>query len=168
MVNLSEKSRLIEQARRLGREYMHEYRGCAQTTLLAVADTLNMDVPDDLFKAMIGLSSLSGGCGGICGATAAISLRYGVNREAYTQDPETPSRVYEKIRQTVKKVRDRFDEKYGGYLCYDVQKKLFGRSFDITITEDREAFSNEAVYEECPRVTEDAAGWTVEAILDVD
>lgn len=46
---MSEKDRLIEKARKLGREYLQIYRGCAQTTLLAVADTLKMDISDDLF-----------------------------------------------------------------------------------------------------------------------
>jgi hypothetical protein len=157
---------LIEKARKLGLEYMPVYRGCAQTTLLAVADTLNMAVSDDLFKAMIGLSSLSGGCGGICGATAAISLRYGVPREDY-ENPETGREVYNKILNTVKIVRNKMSEKYGGYLCYDIQGSLFGRSFDLMVPEEREAFSKEPVYERCPQVTEDAAGWTVEAILDM-
>jgi hypothetical protein len=158
---------LIEKARKLGLEYMPVYRGCAQTTLLAVADTLNMAVSDDLFKAMIGLSSLSGGCGGICGATAAISLRYGVPREDY-ENPETGREVYNKILNTVKIVRNKMSEKYGGYLCCDIQRSLFGRSYDLTVSEEREAFSKEPVYDECPQVTEDAAGWAVEAILDME
>ena len=162
---MSEKERLIEKARKLGLEYMAVYRGCAKTTLLAVADTLNMDVSDDLFKAAIGLSSLTGGCGAICGATAAIGLRYGVPREDY-EDPEAATSVFAKIRDTMKTVRDKMTEKYGGYLCFDIQRGLFGRSFYITVPEDVEAFSKEPVYERCPRVTEDAAGWTVEAILD--
>ena len=122
-----------------------------------MADTLNMDVSDDLFKAMIGLSSLSGGCGGICGATAAISLRYGVPREDFKKDSERSGHVYTKIINTVKIVRNKMSEKYGGYLCSDIQGKLFGRSYDIIVPEEREDFSNEPIYEECPQVTEDAA-----------
>ena len=164
---MSEKRRLIEKARKLGLEYMPVYRGCAQTTLLAVADTLELEVSDDLFKAMIGLSSLSGGCGGICGAIAAIGLRYGVPREDH-ESPETGRRVYNKILNTMKIVRNKMGEKYGGYLCCDIQRSLFGRSFDLTVPEEREAFGKEPVYERCPRVTEDVAGWTVEAILDME
>ena len=138
---MSYKVRLIEKARKLGREYLHIYRGCAQTPLLAVADTLNIDVSDDLFKAMIGLSSLSGGCGGICGATAAISLRYGVPRGDFERDSESGGQVYTKILHTVKIVRFKMSEKYGGYLCSDIQRKLFGRSYDLVVPEEREDFS---------------------------
>jgi hypothetical protein len=164
---MSEKSELIEKARQLGSEYLPVYRDCAPTTLLAVADTLNMMVSDDLFKAMVGLSGPSGGCGGICGATVAIGLRYGVNKEDFVSDPEMRGRVLKKIRQAVKVVRDRFVVTYGGYLCYDVQKKLFGRPFDVTIPEELEAFI-EGPTEKCRQVTENAAGWTVEAILETE
>ncbi len=162
---MSEKNELIEKARQLGFEYLPIYRECAPTTLIAVADTLNMKVSDNLFKAMVGLSGPSGGCGGICGATAAIGLRYGVDREDFVKDPDMRGRVSEKILQAVKVVRDRFVETYGGYLCYDVQKKLFGRHFDFTVPEDIEAFI-EGPTEKCRKVTENAAGWTVEAILE--
>lgn len=124
-----------------------------------------MKVSGDLFKAMVGLSGLSGGCGGICGATSAICLRYGVDREEFVSDPETRGRVLRKIRQTVKAVRDKFVEEYGGYLCRDVQMKLFGRAFDFSIPEDIEAFRKENPLEKCSKVTANAVGWTVEAIL---
>lgn len=163
-----EKEKLIERARKLGLEYIHEYRGCAQTTLLAVADTLGMDVPEELFQAMIGLSGRTGGCGGICGATAAIGLRYGIDRENFVKDPEMRGQVTSKINDTMKVVRDRMSEKYGGYLCLDIQKTLYGRSYDFVVPEEMEAFSKEPVYERCQHVTEDAAGWTVKAILDME
>ena len=165
---MSDKGRLIEEAKKLGREYLHVYRGCAQTTLLAVADTLNMDVPDELFKAMIGLSGRTGGCGGICGATAVIGLRYGINREDFATDPEMRGLVTSKINDTMKIVRDKMTEKYGGYLCSDIQKTLYGRSYDFVYPDEMKAFSKEPIYEECPKVTEDAAGWTVEAILNME
>ena len=165
---MTEKNKLVEKARKLGLEYLPEYGGCAQTTLLAVADALGMDVPDDLFKSMLGLSGLTGGCGGICGATAAIGLRYGINREEFLKDSEMRDQVTEKIMQTVRIVRDQMSEKYGGYLCCDIQRKLYGRSYDFIVPEEMEAFGKEPVYERCPKVTEDAAGWTVEAILSME
>ena len=159
----SESNRLIERARQRGREYLSIYHGCAQTTLLAVADTLHMPVSDDVFKVMIGLSSPSGGCGGICGAIAAIGLRFGRSRDDYRKTPETTL-----LRQTVKCVRDQFVTKYGGYLCCDIQTSLFGRSYDALDPVEREAFMQRKPYDVCPQVTEDAAGWTVEAILKAE
>jgi C_GCAxxG_C_C family probable redox protein len=154
---------LIEEARQRGRDYLVMYHGCAQATLLAVTDTLQMPVSDEVFKVMIGLSSPSGGCGGICGAIAAIGLRFGRSRDDYRENPETVL-----LRQTVKRVRDQFVTKYGGYLCCDIQTHLFGRSYDALDPVEREAFMQRQLYDVCPQVTEDAAGWTVEAILEAE
>ena len=154
---------LIKEARKRGHEYLGIYHGCAQTTLLAVTDTLQMPVSDEVFKVMIGLSSLSGGCGGICGAIAAIGLRFARSREDYRENPDTTL-----LRQTVKRVRDQFISKYGGYLCCDIQTTLFGRSYNTLDPEEREAFLQRQPYDVCPQVTEDAAGWTVEAIMEAE
>jgi hypothetical protein len=51
---MSEKKELVEKARRLGRQYLRKYGGCAPGTLMAVADTLGLGVGDELFKAMMG------------------------------------------------------------------------------------------------------------------
>lgn len=65
-------------------------------------------------------------------------------------------------------VRDRFTDTYGGFLCSEIQTTLFGRAYDGTISEALEAFREEDVYGTCPFVTENAAGWTVEAILEAE
>ena len=166
---MSEVSRQIARARQLGREYMGKY-ACAEATLLAVADTLKMPVSDDVFKTVIGLSSMSGGCGALCGAIAAIGLRFGRNRDAYHENSDTmvPAPWYILLRQVVKRVRDQFGTEYGGYLCCDIQTKLFGRSFDTFDPIEIEAFMQQNPFEVCPQVAENAAGWTVEAILEAE
>ncbi len=168
--SMSEASRLIARARQLGWESMGKY-ACAEGTLLAVADTLNMPVSDDVFKATIGLSSMSGGCGALCGAIAALGLRFGRTRAAYENSDITQiGKWYLTLRQAVKRVRDRFVTEYGGYLCCDIQDKLFGRSYDSLDPVELEAFMQPQLgaREVCRQVTENAAGWTVEAILETE
>jgi len=171
---MSEASRLIARARQLGREYMGKY-ACAEGTLLAVADTWNMPVSDDVFKATVGLSSMSGGCGGFCGAIAALGLRFGRARASYHENSDTPKigKWYLTLRQAVIRVRNRFVAEYGGSLCCDIQDRLFGRSIDFLDPEAMEAFMREpekirTALEVCRKVTENAAGWTVEAILETE
>lgn len=167
---MSEASRLIARARQLGREYMGKY-ACAEATLLAVADTLKMPVSDDVFKAVIGLSSMSGGCGALCGAIAALGLRFGRTRAAYHENSGTGlGPWYTKLRQAVKRVRDQFVTEYEGYLCCDIQTTLFGRSYNTFDPVELEAFMQPQLRarELCQQLPENAAGWTVEAILMIE
>jgi hypothetical protein len=129
-----------------------------------------MPVSLEMFKMLSGLSSVSGGCGGICGAAAAIGLRFGQSRTTFEDPSNSPTEgsLSSQIIQTMKRVRDQFTETYGGFLCAEIQIALFGQAFDPTISEEYEAFGREDVYGTCPNVTENAAGWTVEAILEAE
>jgi C_GCAxxG_C_C family probable redox protein len=171
---LSEKKKLVEKARRLGREYLRKYGGCAPGTLLAVADTLNLKVSDDLFKAISAFSSLAGVCGNEAGGIAAIGLRYGVDLKDFQKNPETGFAAFAKMMAAAKVLRDKFVEEYGSYLCDDIQTKLFGKCVMPKAPEELADFSKmdpkelEDFYEKCSAVTENAAGWTVAAILDMN
>jgi len=172
---MSEKKELVEKARRLGREYLLKYGGCAPGTLMAVAHTLNLEVSDEVFKAMMGFSSLAGVCGNVCGGIAAMGLRYGVGLEDFVKNPEIGFLSFGKLMTTAKVLREKFVEEYGGYLCDDVQTKLFGRcNIFPNSSEELEAFMKmdpkelETFYEKCGSATENAAGWTVAAILEMD
>ncbi|MFX1563467.1 MAG: C-GCAxxG-C-C family (seleno)protein [Promethearchaeota archaeon] len=161
---MTKNKQLIDKARRLGKEYLGKYGGCAQATLLAVADTLNLEVCESTFKAMIGLSSLSGGCGSFCGGIAAIGLRFGVGKE----ENEKMESVTMKLWGIVKVLQQKYVEEYGGSLCSEIQTKLFGRSFDAFKPLDLKAFMELNAREKCSTVTENAAGWTVETILEME
>jgi len=171
---VSEKKELVEKARRLGRDYLRKYGGCAPGTLLAVADTLNLKVGNDLFKAIYAFSSLSGVCGNEAGGIAAIGLRYGVDLEDFQKKPEIGMKAFAKMMATAKALRGKFVEEYGSYLCDDIQMKLFGKRVMPKAPEELTAFATmdpkelEAFYEKCSSVTENAAGWTVAIILEMD
>ena len=171
---MSEKKELVEEARRLGREYLRKYGGCAPGTLMAVADTLDLTVGDELFKAMIGFSSLAGVCGNLCGGIAAMGLRYGVGIEDFVKSPESGPLSFAKLMRAAKTLRDKFAEEYGGYLCDEIQTKLFGKCVMPTSPEELEAFRKKdpeelKVYQKkCSSVTENAAGWTIATILEMD
>ena len=171
---MSEKKELVEKARRLGREYLLKYGGCAPGTLMAVAHTLNLEVGDELFKAMMGFSSFAGACGNLCGGIAAMGLRYGVGIEDFVKNPEFGFSSFAKLMAAAKVLREKFTEEYGSYLCDDMQTKLFGKCVMPTSPEEFEAFSKmdpeelQVFYEKCSSVTENAAGWTVAVMLEMD
>jgi hypothetical protein len=171
---MSDRKELLGKARRLGREYLRKYGGCAPGTLMAVADTLDLRVGDELFKAMTGFSSLSGVCGNVCGGIAAMGLRYGVSLEDLAKNPESGPSAFAKLMAATKALRGKFSEEYGGYLCDEVQTKLFGKCVMPASPEELEAFSKmdpdklRGLYDTCSSVTENAAGWTVAIMLEMD
>jgi C_GCAxxG_C_C family probable redox protein len=171
---MTEKKELVEKARRLGREYLLKYGGCAPGTLMAVAHTLNLEVSDEVFKVMTGFSRLAGVCGNVCGGIAAMGLMYGVGLEDFVKNPEIGSLSFTKLMTVTNVLREKFVEEYGGYLCDDVQTKLFGKCVIPTSPEELEVFRKvhpkelEAFREKCGSVTENAAGWTVATILEMD
>lgn len=163
MIQGKDRAELIQEARTRGGDYLRKYIGCSQATLLAVSDTLGMEVTDEMFNAVAPLSSFTGGCGGMCGAAVAFGVRFGKGKEKYLK-----SRGLGNLIPLLLGIQDRFEEKYSGYLCRDIQNTLYDRSFDFRVPGDREAFNviEEEVYDKCSGVTADAAGWVVEAILD--
>ena len=171
---MSEKKELIEKARQLGKEYLQKYGGCAPGTLLAVADTLNLKVHDEVFKAIMGFSSFAGACGNLCGGIAAMGIKYGVGREDFVKNPEIGFGSFAKLMKASKELREKFIEEYGSYLCDDLQKQLFGKCVMPQSPEELAGFMTmdpkelAVFYEKCSQVTSNAAAWTVAAILEME
>ena len=163
MMDSKEKEKLINKARELGASRFRQYTGCAQTTLYAVADTLDMSISEEVFKAVAPLSSFTGGCGAICGAAVAFGLRYGKNLEDYLENPDIG-----KVYNLVYGIQTKLEDKYSGFLCREIQTHLYGRSFDNRNPENLEAFMEryDEIYSECGKMLADVSGWVVESILN--
>jgi hypothetical protein len=123
-----------------------------------------MEAHGELFKAMIGLSGQTIGCGAFCGAAAAIGLKYGLDRDEFALRPEVRFKIYNLVR----KVKERFEKEYGSSVCQEIQQKLFHRTFDSTLPQDIEEFNKLGGSKICSKVTENAAAWAVEVILRSD
>ena len=62
---------------------------------------------------------------------------------------------------------EKFSGKYGSCICKNVQKKIFGRSFNFWDEKDREEFEEAGGHEEkCPSVVADVCFWTAKIIYD--
>ena len=158
-----EKEKLINKARKLGAERFKKYTGCAQTTLYAIADTLDMNISEDVFKAVVTLSGFTGGCGAMCGSAVAFGLRFGKDLDTYLSDPDLGV-----AKTLIYGIQGKLEEKYSGFLCREICTHLYGRSFDGRISEDMEVFGSmyEEVYSKCGDMIADVSGWAVEAILN--
>jgi C_GCAxxG_C_C family probable redox protein len=155
----------------LGLAYQRAYKyeaqkgSCPQCVLAALKDTLHIG-DDRVFQAAHGLTggtslSSEGTCGALAGGTMAISLLIGRTYKEF-QEGERKRRVF----KYTKILYDRFIEEYGSPLCYNVQKKLFGRSYRLDDKEQYAAFEQAGAHvDKCTSVAGNVAKWTADIIL---
>ena len=171
MVKLTKKkSEIIRKSNELAIEYEAKYKGCGQCTFLAVIDALRWGgleiIPKDMEDRFFsGVSVLTGGIGlsgeGTCGAIAsgalAIGLALGLQRDTIDESL---------FRQSCAIVRDallnKYYEKYNSLLCKDIQRKFFGKAWDLT----RDEMSTEFLGISKGCVIMEGAMWATEVILD--
>jgi hypothetical protein len=171
MVKLTKtKDEIIKKSNELAIQYEKKYKGCGQCTFLAIIDALRWggleiiprDMEDRLFS---GMCLLTGGVGltgdGTCGAAASgtltIGLALGIRQE--TQNESL-------FRQSCATVRnallDKYYHKYNSLLCKDIQRKYFGKAWDLT----RDDMSQEFLGISKGCVIMEGAMWATEVILN--
>ena len=171
MVKLAKtKDEVVKKSNELAAQYAAKYKGCGQCTFMAIIDALRWggleiipgDVEDRLFS---GLCVLTGGVGlsgeGTCGAVAsgalAIGLALGLRLE--TTDESLFRRSCAIVRDAL---LDKYHQKYGPLLCKDIQRKFYGKAWDLTRDEMSAEFLG--ITEGC--VIMEGATWATEVILD--
>lgn len=139
-------------------------RGCAQCTVAVMAEFFGVDPA--VFRAA---SAMSGGmarsglgpCGAFTGGLLVLSYFFGRPLDRFGQRGSTY-----KDRSLALEYRSKFEEKYGGWFCKDVQKAIFGRSFDLSNEEGYEEFERAGAHvDKCPSVVGTAARWLAEILL---
>ena len=159
------KETLLKKAYELGFNYEREYGGCCQCVLAAIQDTLDMR-NDALFKAGTGFAGGMGvtgvgPCGALSGGVMAISSQIGRER----QNIKDPERIRWTAYDLTKKLYEKFVEEYGGGTCKEIQKKLFGRSFNLRDPNEYKEYEKAGGHAtKCPSVVGNAAKWTVEIL----
>ena len=145
--------------------FERDSHGCAQATVKALMDYFPID--EVLFKAV---SPCSGGianagtgpCGGFLGG--ALVLGYFFGRDI--QHKNESGRKY-KDRELVNNFRKKYQEHFGGLKCREVQKTVFGHSFDLFDPKDREKFELEGGHEEvCPNVVATVVKWITMLLIE--
>lgn len=147
-------------------KYEAQRGSCPQCVLAALKETL--DVGDEAtFQASQGLSggtalSSKGTCGALAGGMIALGSQVGRTYPEFTAGQR--KRLVFKY---TKLLYDKFVGQYGSPLCCDVQKKIFGRSYNLLDKEEYEAFENAGAHiDKCTSVAGNAAKWTAEIILN--
>jgi hypothetical protein len=134
------RDEIIQRSNELAIEYEAKYKGCGQCTFLAIINALRWgglelipkDMEDRLFS---GICLLTGGVGltgdGTCAAVAsgalAIGLALGLQQETFDEAGFRESCAT--VRNTL---LNKCYQKYNSLLCKDVQRKFFGKAWDLT------------------------------------
>ena len=173
MVEVNIDDTIIQKAYDLAYKYEAQYGACSQATIRALEESLNESDPFD-FKVMSGFAAGVGCEGdGICGGYAAgtffLSKKYGRLRDDLDKDPKDPSaeKILFKTFGLVKKLHDKFIEKYGSIICHSIHRKLYGRPYYIRDKDELAKFLNAGAHDwGCPSVCGESAKWTLEIIND--
>jgi hypothetical protein len=171
MVKLTKtKDEIIKKSNELATQYAAKYKGCGQCTFMAIMDGLRWggleiiprDVEDGLFSGIclltggVGLSG-EGSCGAVASGTLAIGLALGLRLE--TTDESLFRQSCAIVRDTL---LDKYRQKYDSLLCKGIQRKFYGKSWDLTRDEMSAEFL--AITQGC--VIMEGAMWATEVILD--
>jgi len=171
MVKLTKtKDEIIQKSNELAIQYEAKYKGCGQCTFLAIVDALRWgdleiipkDMEDRLFS---GTCVLTGGVGltgdGTCAAVAsgalAIGLALGIQQETFDE-----AGFRENCAIVRNDLLNKYYQEYNSLLCKDVQRKFFGKAWDLTRDDMSQDFL--AVTKGCTIMQ--TAMWAVEIILD--
>jgi C_GCAxxG_C_C family probable redox protein len=145
----------------------YELKGgnCAQCSLAAIFEVLGVE-DEGVFRAATGMAdgvglSGDGHCGALSGGTMAISYFFGRKKEDM-------SRMGKQLKALLlaKKLHAEFVKEFSTCRCMDIQKKQFGRFFDLYNMEDLKAAQAAGMPEKCSTLVGKAARMALKIILD--
>jgi len=161
----------VKKAYDIAYKYEGDWGSCSQCTIRALQEIYD-EINDNIFQAL-GSFAAGGGCegDGICGAYAAglffFGTRFGRRFEDIGKNPNDPKALEKHVDQfsLVKKLHDKFVDKYGNVICNNIQRKLYGRPFYIADPEELEKLDKAGGHDwGCTGVSGDAAKWSVEIL----
>jgi C_GCAxxG_C_C family probable redox protein len=145
--------------------YERTYHGCSQCVLAALQESLGVGSQDS-FKAATalagGIARMGSTCGALVGGLMGIGLAFG--RDALEDSTTSPG--YARAMELGGELCRRFEKEFGSTRCWDIQKSLFGRSFDLRDPQERVEFREAGGYDKCPHVAGKAAELAATVIVD--
>ena len=142
---MSEESHLIQKIKEKACDN-DKYGGCSQAVLAALQEGLNIG---DL-KTLKSATVLPGGggwrgetCGALIGALMALGLVTGrdnlENTDKYSYAMDISQDIIEEFKNELR-VTFGFNANLQSTLCWDIQKNIFGKSYNLACQADRQAF----------------------------
>ena len=160
-----EKDDILKKVYESAKAYELKSGGCAQCTVAAIFEILGVE-DEGVFKAATGMAdgvglTGDGHCGALSGGTMAIGYFFGRSKEDF-------GKVGKQIKTFIlaKKLHDEFVEKFSTCRCADIQKKQFGRFFNLYDPEDIKAAFKAGMPEKCSTLVGETARMALRIILD--
>lgn len=164
------KEAILKKAEELATKYEKRYKGCAQCTFLAIVDSLRwggiellpVSMEEKFYPAVSMLTA--GGCmtgEGTCGAVASSIMTFGLasGTSKDSSDVAATRQAAEIIRNKILEV---YLNKYHSILCKDIQRKYFGKAWNLADNEMAHEFLG--ITKGC--IISEAASLAVKCILD--
>lgn len=142
----------MEEVYRLAFNFEKEKHCCSQCTVVALQEVFQIK-SEELFSTSFAFgggfaNTGEGTCGALAGGAIIISYLYGRRREEFFHGISNKKADY-----LTKKLYDRFVQEYGSCICKDVQKKIFGRSFNFWDEKEKEIFEKSGGHiNKCPAI----------------
>jgi hypothetical protein len=171
MTKLSKsKKKIIEKSEELGIKYEAKYKACGPCTFLAIVDALrwggleimDQDIEDRFFSGTCVLTAGvamtgDGTCGAVASSAMAIASALSIPRERPIENSLRSACA--SVRNTI---LEKYYQEYRSILCKDVQRKFFGRAWDLA----RDDMSHEFLKITRGCTILQTAKWTTEIILN--
>ncbi|MDI3480417.1 MAG: hypothetical protein PWQ97_72 [Tepidanaerobacteraceae bacterium] len=141
---------------------------CARSTMYGLKSYFDF-IPEEMVTATLSLAGGAGASSGSCGAYCSGLLAVGLKFNPAMAEETTKEGLRER-KMAVRKFheyRDAFLREFGTTLCPELQKKIFGRSFDFLNEKDaRDFFAIHDRAEKCAAVVAKATRLAAEMMLE--
>jgi len=152
-----------------------KYSGCSQSVLLALQEAFDIGDQESFRAATV----LSGGvarrgetCGALLGGLMALGLVYGRDdirdTQAYRDAMKPANEIVDEFKRRLGEAFG-FDEPLDSTICRDIQRRIYGRSFDLNNPEDYPMFIEAGGHGDdgCPKTCAIATEVTAEKLKEL-
>lgn len=160
-----ERENMLKEVYDKAKGYELKNGNCGQCTIAAIFEVLGVE-DEGVFKAATGMAdgvglTGDGHCGALSGGTMAISYFFGRSIADFGRGGKQL-----KALMLAKKLHDEFTEELSTCRCADIQKKQFGRFFNLYDREEMKAAQNAGMPEKCATLVGKTARIALKIILD--
>jgi C_GCAxxG_C_C family probable redox protein len=168
------QQQLLDKAYALGVGFERYSGSCSQCVAAALREVLGFEpvivkIASSSCGGQAGLSV--GTCGAVVGGTIVLDYYLGRPADLLSATREIPEGkdALHRAMEASKAFCQKFIDEYGSVLCPDVQKRIYGRSFNLQEPSDWDAFLAAGAHTDptkCMRVVGNAARWVLEVLME--